>query len=75
MFRQQVCHPQGARFVTMLNYISTIAALAKINKIFKILKLSSVIKWLGLQLFRSVYDGRIYSLCVDIAVVAAWCMY
>ena len=26
MFRHQMCHPQGACFVTLLNYISTIAA-------------------------------------------------
>ena len=31
MFRHQMCHPQGACFVTLLNYISTIAALAKKN--------------------------------------------
>ena len=35
MFRHQMCHPQGAFFVTSLNYISTIAVLAKINKVFK----------------------------------------
>ena len=26
MFRHQMCHPQGACFVTSLNYIGTIAA-------------------------------------------------
>jgi hypothetical protein len=31
MFRHQMCHPQGASFVTLVNYLSTIAALAKIN--------------------------------------------
>ena len=46
MFLHQMCHPQGACFVTLLNYISTIAALAKIDKVLKTLKLSSVIKWL-----------------------------
>ena len=56
-------------FSTFLNYISKIAAIIKINKIFKILKLSSVIKWLLLQFLRSLYGGRIYSLCVDVAVV------
>ena len=39
MFRHQMCHPQGARFVTLLNYISTIAALVKINKINKFIYL------------------------------------
>ena len=28
MFRHQICHLQGARPVTLLNYISTITALA-----------------------------------------------
>ena len=42
MFRHQMCHPQRACFVTLLNYISKIAALAKINKIFKTLKLRYV---------------------------------
>ena len=31
MFQHQTCHPQGACFVTLLNYVSKIAALAKIN--------------------------------------------
>ena len=47
MFRHQMCRPQGACFVTLLHYVSTVAALVKINKVFKIfktLKLSSVIK-------------------------------
>ena len=38
MFLHQMCHPQGACIVTLLNYISKTAALAKINKIFKALK-------------------------------------
>ena len=42
MFRHQMCHPQGA-FITLPNFISTIAALDKINKIFKTLKLSNMI--------------------------------
>ena len=46
MFRHQMCHPQGARFVTLPNYISIIAALVKTNKAFKTLKFSNVIKWL-----------------------------
>ena len=46
MFRHQMCHPQAARFITLPNYISTIAALVKINKAFKTLKLPNVIKWL-----------------------------
>ena len=45
MFRHKLCHPQGAFFVNLPNYVSTIATLARINKIFKTLKLSSVIKW------------------------------
>ena len=49
MFRHQMYHPQGACLVTLLNYISTIAALVKINKIFKTLKLSNVIKCLLLR--------------------------
>ena len=44
MFRHQMYHSQGACFVTLLNYISTIAALAKINEVLKTLKLSSVMK-------------------------------
>ena len=31
MFRHQMCHPQGTSSVTLLNYISKIAAVAKIN--------------------------------------------
>ena len=37
MFRHQICHPQGACYVTLLSYIITIVALVKINKIFKTL--------------------------------------
>ena len=33
MFRHQMCHHQGAWFVTLLNYISTIAAIVKIKKV------------------------------------------
>ena len=50
MFRHQMCHPQGACFVTLLNHIITIAAIAKINEVFKTLKLSSVLKWLLLRI-------------------------
>ena len=42
MFRHQLCHPRGACFVTLPNYVSTIASFAKINKI---LKLSNTIKF------------------------------
>ena len=49
MFRHNMYHPQGACFVTLPNYISTIAALAKINGVFKTLKLCNVIKWLLLH--------------------------
>ena len=49
MFRHQMCHPQGAFFVTLLNYVSKIASFAKINKVFETLKLSNVIKWLLLH--------------------------
>ena len=34
MFRHQMCHLQG-EFITLLSYVSTIAALVKINKIIK----------------------------------------
>jgi hypothetical protein len=44
-----MCHPQGAFFVTSLNYLSTITAVAKINKAFKTLKLPNVVKWLILH--------------------------
>ena len=44
MFRQQMCHPQGAGFITLQNYIRTIASLVGINKDFKTLKLSNFIK-------------------------------
>ena len=61
MFRHQMCHPQGACFVTLLSYISTIAVLAKINKIFKTLKLSSMIKW---SLLYAVCMLAVYTVCV-----------
>ena len=60
MFRHQMCHPQGACLVTLLNYISTIAVLAKINEVFKTLKLSNVIKWL---LLHEVCLVAIYTIC------------
>jgi hypothetical protein len=66
MFRHQMCHPQGRLFVTLPNYISTIAALVKINKVFKNLKIVRdklvIIIW-------SLYGGRIYDPCFDVAVV------
>ena len=61
MFRHQMCHPQGACFVTSPNYISTIAAFAKINEVFKTLKLSSVIKCL---LLHAVCMVAVYTICV-----------
>ena len=61
MFRHQMCHPQGACFVTSPNYISTIAVFAKINQVFKTLKLSTVIKWLLLNLVCMV---AVYTVCV-----------
>ena len=61
MFRHQMCHHQGACFVTLPNYISTIATLVKINKIFKTLKLSTVIKWL---LLHEVCMVAVYTVCV-----------
>ena len=60
MFRHQMCHPQGACLVTLLNYLSTIAVLAKINEVFKTLKLSNVIKWL---LLHEVCLVAIYTIC------------
>ena len=60
MFRHQMSHPQGACFVSLPNYVSTIAALAKINKVYKTLKLSSVIKWL---LFHVVCFVAVYTRC------------
>jgi hypothetical protein len=45
MFRQQMCHPQGAYFVTLLNYIITIAAFIKINKSLKHFVGSSVVSF------------------------------
>ena len=59
MFRHRMCHPQGACFVTLPNYINKIAAL-KINKVFKILKLSDVIKWL---LLHEVCMVAVYTIC------------
>ena len=66
MFRHQICHPQGARSVTMPNYIYTNAVHVKINKVFKIfkLKLCSLIKW-------SLFGGSIY-LYVCVVAVPAW---
>ena len=61
MFRHQMCHPQGACSVTLLNYVSTIAFLAKIYKVFKTLKLSSVIKCL---LLHAVCMVAVYTICV-----------
>ena len=60
MFRHQMCHLQGA-FITLLNYINTIAAVIKINKIFKTLKLSRVIKRL---LLHAVCMVAVYTVCV-----------
>ena len=59
MFRHQICHPQVACFVTLLNYICTIAALAKINNVFKTLKLSRAIKWL----LHEVCMVAVYTVC------------
>ena len=61
MFRHQMCHPQGACFVTLPNYVSTTAAVVKINKVFKILKLSNVIKWL--LLLYEVCTVAVYTIC------------
>ena len=61
MFRHKMCHPQGACFVTLPNYISTVAAVVKINIVFKILKLSNVIKWL---LLHEVCMVAVYTICV-----------
>ena len=33
MFRHQMCHSQGPCFVTLLNYVSTIAVLARTAKL------------------------------------------
>ena len=60
MFRHQMCHPQEAYFVTLLNYICTISALAKINEVFKTLKLSNVIKR---SLLNEVYMVAVYTVC------------
>jgi hypothetical protein len=38
MFRQYICHPQGAYLRYFANYISTIASLVKINKSIKMQK-------------------------------------
>ena len=70
MLRHQMCHPQGACSVTLLNYISTIAVLAKINKVFKTLKLSSVIKWLLLQ---EVCLVAVYTICVLMLLLSSNC--
>ena len=56
-----MCHPQEVCFVTLLNYISTIAAFAKINKFFKTLKLPNVIKRL---LLHAVCMVAVYTVCV-----------
>ena len=61
MFRHQMCHLQVARFVTLLNYISTIATLAKLNQVFKTLKVSVVIK---LLLLYEVCMAALYTICV-----------
>ena len=61
MFRHQMCHPQGAFFVTLPNYISTIAAVAKINKVFKTLRLPNMIKRL---LLHEVCTATVYTVCV-----------
>ena len=63
-----MCHPQGACFVTLPNYLSTVASLVKINKIFKTLKFSNVIKYL---LLHEVCMVAVYSLRVGVAVVPA----
>ena len=60
MFRHQMCHPQGACFITLPNYTSTIAAVVKCNKIFITLKLYSVIKWL---LLHQVCMVAVYRVC------------
>ena len=61
MFRHQMCHPQGACFVTLPNYMSKIGALAKINKAFETLKLSSMIKR---SLLHEVCLVVIFTICV-----------
>ena len=67
MFRHKICHPQGTCFVTLPNYISTIAALAKINKVFGNFKIVQRDKMVIITC--SLYGGRIYSPCFDVAVV------
>ena len=69
MFRHQMCHPQEACFVTLPNYISTIAALVKINEVFKTLKLSNVIKWLLLHevCMVAVFTGCVLMLLLFLA--------
>jgi hypothetical protein len=68
MFRHQMCHPQGTGFVSSLNYISiSIAAVGKINKVFVNIKIVQSDKMFLIRC--SLYVGRIYSLCVDVAVV------
>ena len=48
-----MCHPQGACFVALPNYVSTVAALVKIIRVFKTLKLT-MIKWLLHEVFMVV---------------------
>jgi hypothetical protein len=59
MFRQQMCHPQGACFVTLLNYISTIAALkhlkAELNPIRHLLALAGAHHFVDVSRIRVKY--------------------
>ena len=61
MFRHHCVILRELAFVTLPNYISTIAALVKINKIFKTLELSNVIEWL---LLHEVCMLAVYTICV-----------
>ena len=60
MFRHHCVTLRELTFITLPNYISTIAALIKINQVFKTLKLSNVIKWL---LLHEVCVVAVYTIC------------
>ena len=60
MFRHHCVIIRELAFISLPNYIRTIASLVKINKIFKTLKLSPVIKWLLLHEVRMV---AVYTVC------------
>ena len=67
-----VSTPNVSSSGSLLNYVSTIAALVKINKIIYNIKIVQRDKTVTVT--RSLYGGRTYSLCVGVVVPARYAL-